>query len=293
MVALFDTASTGIRVIRPENVTEVDQSLERFEGVKVIAGGTDIMVQLRARRYSPSALVDISGIADLDRIDVSPTHVRIGANASMTSISDNDTLVAEFGCLRQAAMTVGSKQIQNMATLVGNIMNASPAADTIPSILLYNGVLNFRSVNGLRSVKLEEALKSRGKVEHHPGEWVESITVDRFDGHGAAYAKLGRTRGVDIAVAGAAVIVVAGDVRVAVSAVDARSRILPNAGRFLRDYLGSEPMQTADLQDVIRHEINPIDDIRASSGYRSYTTAVLIRRAFESARLNMTNVSGV
>jgi len=273
---------------RPGTPEEVSLLLQET-GARLLAGGTDLLVQMRSGEAPPSSLIDLGGLASLAEIRPSPGGgVRIGAMVRLSHLIAHE-LCRPYPALLEAAATVGSVQIRNRATLVGNVCNGSPAADTAPALLVYEATVNIMGPDGRRAIRVEDFWRGPGNTVLKSGEWVESISLPQPPRHGGCYLKLGRTLGTDLAIAGVAMCVTSKDTRVALASVaptPVRARsieaILNTATRELPTGLGA----------AIESAINPIDDLRASARYRRAMTLVLVERAWRTARERLADASG-
>ena len=144
-------------VYKGENVDEVIELLDKYgKDAKIIAGGTDIVIDLRNNRIDPKVLIDISSIEELKTIKDEGEYIEIGAGVSFTQVVENPLFERNLYGLNKACHMVGSPQIRNKGTLGGNIANASPAADSIPPLICLNSTLIFKSIKGIREVNLED-----------------------------------------------------------------------------------------------------------------------------------------
>jgi carbon-monoxide dehydrogenase medium subunit len=219
------------------------------------------------------------------------THVdgrlRVGASVPVGRLAEHPVVRDRFLALRSAAGCVGSLQIQSRATLAGNACNASPAADTAPSLLAYEATFGVRSARGRREVTAKEFWVAPGRTVLEPDEWVEYVELSDAGDHGSAYVKLGRTRGVDLALVGVACVVRDGGVRVACASLSATPRRLPTLESALESTVDGTSLSDADLERAIAADVTPISDVRASARYRLAMAAVCARRAHRSAAESM------
>lgn len=273
---LFEVES--IKLHRPQELAEVAALLDDLgEDARVHAGGTDLMVQMRAGTLKIRHVVDLSRVPDLRHIrELSDGSVRIGAAATMTDVHTNQIVGDRFPGLAEGARHVGSQQIQNRATLVGNVCNASPAADTVPPLHVHEAQVNIASQRGSRSVPIAAFATGPRSTCLKVGEWVTSIDLPESGAGSSAYEKLGRTRGVDLAVVGVACRISRGGARFAFASVaptvtraPLMEAALAEAGEFNRT-----------VSSAVEDDISPIDDIRASALYRRRVAPLLAERAW-------------
>jgi carbon-monoxide dehydrogenase medium subunit len=251
---------------------------------RLLAGGTDLVVQLRQGRDVPRHLVDVGGIDSLVDVEVGPAGVRIPANARIADVVRVLRRNASHEALSEAGLCVGSMQIQNRATIVGNICNASPAADTVPALLVHGAVVEVAGPQPRRE-PLETFLRGPGRTSLGPGEWVSAVQLPPpSPGQGgSAYVKLGRTRGVDLALVGVACRLGADGARLAFASVGPTAVLLDLPGD-----VAAEPPE--ELGDVIATRIHPIDDVRASAAYRAAMAVPLAREAWSAAYARLRSV---
>ena len=272
---------------RPETAEDVSTLLQQHQG-RPIAGATDLLVQIRGDLIHPPSIVDLNALPELDEITpAADGGVVIGATVRLSRLS-SDALCARYPILMEGAATVGSVQVRNRATLVGNVCNGSPAADTAPALLVYDARVSIRSSRGRRELPVEAFWRGPGQTALEPGEWVHSITLPPPDRHGGSYLKLGRTLGMGCAIVGVAAYVSSHEVRigfasVAPTPVRAR-RVESELGRLQGEL---PPRVTQALQDLI----SPITDLRASEEYRRAMTVVLLERTLRIAHARLTHGS--
>lgn len=176
-----------------KSVLEVLSLLDEYKGdSKIIAGGTDIVIELRHDDNYPKALIDISSIKELSEIKEDEGIIEIGASATFTNVVNNTVLGSRLKGLKDAANSVGSPQIRNKGTVGGNIANGSPAADTVPPLLALDGVLVIKSKNNTREVPLEKIFLDKGKVDLKEDELLYSIKFKNLkENEGLGFSKLG------------------------------------------------------------------------------------------------------
>lgn len=266
---------------RPGAPREVDELLARYAAeARVLAGGTDLLVQIRSAARRPAHVVDIADLSAVGGIRLDGAQLRVGAATQLWELEAHPVVRERFAALREGVRCVGSLQIQNRATLVGNLCNASPAADTGPALLVYEAAVSVRSVRGSREVRLVDFWLGPGRTALDPDEWVEHVTLHDPGQHGSAYVKLGRTRGVDLALVGVAAVVTSAGVRLA------GASLAPTVQRLT----GVEELLSADVAAgkdevaaAVAADVSPISDLRASARYRLAMAGVCVRRAHEIA----------
>ncbi|WP_428696382.1 FAD binding domain-containing protein [Stappia sp.] len=271
---------------RPDTV-DVALSLLGGGEARVLAGGTDFFPALGGRR--PSApVVDLGRIAALRGISRQEDGWRIGAMTTWTDIARAD-LPPLFDGLRLAAREVGSIQIQNAGTIAGNLCNASPAADGVPPLLTLDARVELVGPKGTRELPLGDFILGVRKTALAPGEIVTAILVPDWNADRTHFLKLGARRYLVISIAMVAAAVLLdgagriGEARVAVGACSAVARRLAGVEAALRGAEASGPAIRQQVADAAIAELSPIDDVRASAGYRLDAARELVVRAVMAA----------
>ncbi len=238
------------------------------------------MVQMRAGTLKVRHVVDLGRVPDLGQIrQLSDGTVRIGAAVTMSQVRMSWIVGDRFPALAEGARHVGSRQIQNRATLVGNVCNASPAADTVPPLHVHGAQVNVSGPLGSRAVSIAEFATGPRSTCLGAAEWVTSIDLPAAGAGSSTYEKLGRTRGVDIAVVGVACRVSNG------IATFAFASVAPTVTRALltEAALAVTGEWNQVVSSAVQDDISPIDDIRASARYRRRVAPLLAERAWVRA----------
>ena len=271
---------------RPSTLSEALELLQNHGArARVLAGGTDLIVELRNRSIKADLVVDLKGVEELQpRITDSDGTVTITALTSMTELHDHGLMRERFPALVDAAATVGSIQIRNRATLAGNVCHASPAADTAPALLVYDAVAHISSASARRQVGLREFFVGPRRTVLEPDEVVTSITLPpAAEGRAATFARITRRRGVDLATVSLCCMVSEGGrTTFAYGAVGPRPFAVQDDTGVLADPNASD----ADKDGVLRElagRATPISDVRGSRDYRAAMLMVLSRRALRSS----------
>lgn len=173
-----------------KTLEEVLCFLNEYENPKIIAGGTDIIIQMREKKISPEALIDVSAIEEIKQIKEYESFTEIGGAVTFTDIVNSPVFEGNLYGLKEACRQVGSPQIRNRGTIGGNIVNGSPAADSVPPLLCLNSTLVFRSFRGIREVKLEEYYKHKDRIGIRKDEVLTAIRFRKPKGI-LNFAKLG------------------------------------------------------------------------------------------------------
>src|SRR3990172_5235000 len=194
--------------LSPASLRELVAALDETGG-RIVGGGTDVIPKMRRDLFSTSCLVDASHIAELRFIEQTDDEISIGALTTHQEIVDSPLLQAVNPALVAAAASVGCGQTRHRGTLGGNIANASPAADTIPPLLVFDAQVRLLRKDRERMLPLREFLVGPGKTKLEPGELIHSVVFSRLSGAwGAAFQKLGKRNGMAISVVSVAISVV-------------------------------------------------------------------------------------
>ena len=265
--------------VRPRTLREAVEALEA-PGVRILAGGTDVFPALGERGMSGPVL-DVTAVAELRGIEIAPEWIRIGAGATWTEII-RTPLPRAFDALKAAAREVGSVQIQNRATVAGNLCNASPAADGVPPLLALDAEIELASGRGERRVPLASFITGNRKTVREADEIVTAILVPRTIDGPSSFLKMGARRYLVISIAMVAAIVAAdggrvAQARVAVGSCSPVARRLTGLERALRG------VALGEIANVVKAEhldaLSPIDDLRGTAEYRRDAALTLIARA--------------
>lgn len=190
----------NFKFVRPETAEQLFALMKEEPQYSLIAGGTDVMVQLKTQSISPRINIDLGELELLKGIYEKNGWIEIGAGVTFTEIVQSPLINRHAAAIAQAAHAVGSPQIRNRGTIGGNIANASPEADTVTALVALDAVVKICSAQGTRSLLISELLCSVGKTNLLPGE---IITVVRFKNqpHGSktGFIKLGRRKALAIA----------------------------------------------------------------------------------------------
>ena len=273
----------------PTSIGEAVALLRADGDARVLAGGTDLLVQVRGGRPEPTTWVDVKRIPDLRSIEVSDAGLRLGAAVPAAEICENEEIAWRWPGVAEATDLIGSTQIQGRATLGGNLCNGSPAADSVPALIAAGAECAIVGPEGERVVPVESFVTGPGETLLRPGELLVEIRIANPPARSAdAYLRLIPRSEMDIAVAGAAVALTLDSegrcsrARVAIGAVAPTALLLPDAAAALT----GSTLDEASLQragEVASEAASPIDDMRGSADYRRRVVAVLVRRATASA----------
>jgi CO/xanthine dehydrogenase FAD-binding subunit len=271
----------------------IEEALSLLEGADeswhVLSGGTNLVVELRDRKKHPEAVLDISYIDSLRYIREEDGKIRIGARASVEDLLRSSLIREKAGVLYECAQNFAGPPIRNRATVVGNVVDASPAADCVPPLLALDAVAVLRSSKDERRVSLSEFATGVRETVRRPDELVTELEFEPVDsGSGYGYYKLGRRKAMAISVVSAAVVLRMdnGSCRQAAISLGAVSAVPLRVGaaEALLSGQGAPDAETvAECGRLASAASSPIDDIRASAEYRRLMCEVLTRRLLNRA----------
>ncbi len=270
--------------LQPGNLSEALAAL-RQPGAVVLAGGTDFYPALGDRTFD-GTVVDISGVGGLGDIRDNAGEIVLGATATWSAIAQAK-LPRGFQALRQAALQVGSLQIQNRGTIAGNLCNASPAADGVPPLLVLDAEVVLESTAGTRRLPLAAFVLGYRKTGRASDEMLTAVVVpERMQPAASAFRKLGARQYLVISISMVAAALLADsagrivEARVAVGACSARAVRLAGVEAKLLGSRAEAGFSECLSQDDLG-ELSPIDDVRATAEYRWHAALSLVRDAVE------------
>jgi len=273
---------------RPATLAEATElALRLGPGARFLAGGTDLVIQIRRGRIAPAHLIDIGRLPGLDRIEIGARECALGALATYRAIERHPALAGELAALAQAAGVVGGHQVRNVATVGGNIVNASPAADFVPALLALDAKLDLIGPgDATRTVALRDFVTGPGRTEAAPGEILTTVRFERPPAHSAtAFLKEGRRKAMEISVVCvAACVTIDAAAGTFVGARIAVGAAAPRAFRATRAEasLAGRPATAETFRaagTLAAADASPISDVRASADYRRHLVSVLVERA--------------
>jgi aerobic carbon-monoxide dehydrogenase medium subunit len=252
---------------------------------RVLAGGTDLLVQMKTDLIEPELLVDIKGIAELCQIKEEGGGFRIGAAVSGAELKEHPRLKSVWPGIVEAANLIGSTQIQGRASMGGNLCNGSPAADSVPALIAASAKASVVGPKGRRDVPVEDIMIGPRRLSLAKGEIVASFLLPSKNPRtGDAYLRFIPRTEMDIAVVGCGVCLtldargVCSAARVSLGAVAARPLLVaPAAAALIGSRLEDAAMQRLDA--AAGAACQPIDDKRGTKEYRIKVAGVLARRA--------------
>jgi carbon-monoxide dehydrogenase medium subunit len=270
---------------RPDTLDQAVQLLAEHGGdVQVLAGGTDLVAWLRDEAVAPDLLVDIKRIDGLRDITDEGDSLVIGSLVTFADLIKSDPVRSRLPMISEMAATVASTGIRNRATLVGNICSAVPSCDAGPPLLVYGATVHTFGPAGHRQVAIDDWFLGPRRTAITTGEIVTKVAVPiPPGGHGAAYVRLSRYEGEDLAQASVAILAPADHrFRIAFGAVAAT----PVRARSIESLLEGKaltPDLVAEAVALVPEEISPITDMRASKEFRMRMSEVMLRRGLTAA----------
>ena len=279
-----------MRYEAPETLDAAVQLLSSEAGLaKVLAGGTDLLVQLRTDLIEPDLVVDIKGIGELRAITEEAGGYRVGAAVTGAEMEEHPTLKNDWPGVVEGTNLIGSTQIQGRATMGGNLCNGSPAADSVPGLIAAGAVATVVGPNGKRDVPVEDVMIGPRKLSISKDEFVVSFLLPKRNPNSAdAYLRFIPRTEMDIAVVGAGVNLEtdgAGKItaaRVALGAVAPTPLLVgPAADAIIGTSLDKAALDALDA--AAQAACNPINDKRGTIEYRTKVAGVIARRTAEIA----------
>ncbi len=270
---------------KPTSINDTVELLAQYgEKAKILAGGTDLTVQIKEDVIAPDLVIDIKGIPELKELKFADNKLFIGANVSFAKLIKSDVVKENFRLLWEASETVASVGVRNIATVAGNICSAVPSLDSAPALLAYDAEIQVKSKSGERTIAIKDWFLGVKKTAIKADELLTRITLTLPEGKSAScYKKLGRYSGEDLAQAGLGVVALENNnYRIAFCAVAPT----PNRATKTEEFLAGKELTEEvikEAQSIIATEISPITDIRASKEYRTHMIKVMLERALKEA----------
>ena len=284
---------TAFAYAAPTSVSDVltllDDHSRSGEPTQILAGGTDVMVQMRSVNREPRTIIDIKRLEETNRLEVGAEDIYIGSAIPSAQMQEHAELKALYPGLLEAADLIGSTQVQGRATVCGNLCNASPAGDSIPALIAAGAVCDIATASGSRELAAEDFVTGVGQNALAAGEFLLGVKLRRPQASTKdAYLRFTPRTEMDIAVAGVGVSVSLDGAecvaaRVAIGAVAKTALLVGEAAEAL---IGTV-LDDASLQqagEACQAAAQPISDKRGSAAYRRKVVGVLCRRALAVAR---------
>ncbi len=279
---------------RPATLSDAFAMKAATPNSRFIAGGTDLLVAMkRSKVPPPDALISLRNIEDLAGIEVGD-RIRIGSGVPLSDVEQHPIIAQYFPTLIASIGVLGSRQIRNVATLGGNLCNASPAADTAPPLLVHDALVELRSESQQREIPIERFFRGPGRCAVEDGEVLTAILLERpatsTDAR-SLFLRKGRVK-MDLAVVSIAVLVelqngVCRKARIAAGAVAPTPLRLREVETILEGTQLTDDI-LIEAQEAAMTSVSPITDLRSTAEYRRDLIGVYVRRAVEQLRVGGT-----
>ena len=262
----------------PATRAELFELLTRYQGkAKVLAGGTDLLVNIRNGVMAPEIIIDLKKVDAYNGVSFNDAGtLHIGPTVTINEAMRDPFISAHFPLLQECGHDLASYQVRNRATVTGNVVNASPCSDMAPALLCLGAYALIASARGERTVPFNEFFTGVKKTVLAPDEVLEGISIpSSSSGAKGKYKKLKRINGHDLGIIGVAVVLVGGKINIAVSSA-APTPVMVSG---LPMDISSEDAQ----REVVRI-ISPISDVRCTREYREFMVGVFVRRLLGEVR---------
>lgn len=279
------------RYASPDSIEELLAMLVDQHGlVKLLAGGTDLIVQMRSGVVTPELVIDVKQVPELNSLSLSEGGLTIGAAVSCRALYEQTQVAGLYPALIDSASLIGGIQNQGRASIGGNLCNASPSADSIPALIVLGAVAVIRSMEGGRELPVEDFCTGPGTNILARDEVLVSLNLPAGqENSGACFLRFTPRMEMDIAIANAAASVVLSadgrhftSVRIAIGAVGPTPILVQEAAAALQD----QPVSNTSVEaaaKIARHAASPINDMRGNIAQRKHLVQVLVFRALTRA----------
>tara|TARA_B110000438_G_scaffold283920_1_gene312449 strand:+ start:389 stop:1255 length:867 start_codon:yes stop_codon:yes gene_type:complete len=274
----------------PSTVKEAVEILTKHgEKARPMAGGTDLLVQIRGGKFDLDMVVDIKKIPELTKVTNNNEGLVIGSAVACHQLYDDDEISKNYPGLIDAATLIGGIQIQSRSGFGGNLCNATPSADGIGPLIVHSAVANIQGESGTRSIPVEEFCTGPGRNALGKGEMLVSLSLpNKGNGFGAAYERFIPRNEMDIAVAAVASSIIVGEdgkiteARIALASVGPTPILAKKASDFL---IGKEANEASfkEAAAIARTECSPIEDMRGTIEQRQHLVEVITLRTLNKS----------
>jgi CO/xanthine dehydrogenase FAD-binding subunit len=272
-----------IQLLHAADLSEVLDTLSRYGSrAAVLCGGTDLVVKMKRGVETPEVVINCREVSDVRGIEARADTVQIGAATALETVAGHPLVERDFPVLSAALRSIAGPAIRSMGTLGGNVMNASPAADSVVALLAYRARFHLRSQAGERVVPASEFFVGPGRTVRRPDELLTAVVLDRRGagvkrrGH---FQKVGRVAG-DIAKVNVAVVAeregAAPRWYVALGAVAPTAVRLPAVEALLNRVARLNAALLSDIRQAVAEAIHPIDDVRSTAWYRRRVAGITV-----------------
>lgn len=282
----------SFKLINPGSKEELLKELaQKGSAGKAVAGGTDLLPAYRKEKIPvPEYMINLKSITELAVIEKAGSMINVGALATHAEVYESPVIRESGFALGESCDKVASTQIRNLATIGGNIANASPAADSVPAMLVFGAHIHLCSAKGQRELKLEEFFIGPGQTVLAEGEIIEKISFPAHGaGEGSAFVKLGKRKAVTLSIVSAAAYVklssnltLIEEARVAMGSVAPTPLRLKSAEALLKG-VNPKAIDWQAFNEAVQNEVRPISDVRSSAEYRLEVSGVIAGRALKNA----------
>ncbi|HHF08225.1 MAG: xanthine dehydrogenase family protein subunit M [Thermotogae bacterium] len=269
----------GFDVFLPESEDELMTLLMR-ENAKIMAGGTDLLVRIRAGRINPDKIISLSKIQGMNEITDVGDRIRVGCRVTHSMALNSNVLKEHSPIMLMALKEIGSPQIRNRGTIVGNVVNASPAGDSLIPLYLSNAKVVIHGPKGERKLPIEEFIKGPGKTALSMGEFVRAVEFEKSGSWHPLFYKVGQRTAMAIAIASLGLLIKGDNLRIAFGSVAPTVVRAYKAERYFKRSNGIITVMDEFMERCLEY-VSPIDDIRASAWYRKEVIKNLLKSAFD------------
>jgi carbon-monoxide dehydrogenase medium subunit len=265
---------------RPKNIIDAAKALA-LDGAFSLAGGTDILVNIRNGKLDPTLLVDLKGLKELYGIEDQGENIRLGPLTTMNQVVESP-LLSQFTALQEGAKVLGCHGIRNRATIGGNICNASPSGDGLIPLLIFDPILVIKGLNGERKLSIGDFYKEKGKTALTKGEILTDVLIPKRENCKSIYKRKTRVKGMDLSSIGLGISLTpvgkeTYDVRLAFGAVASKPTRMKEAEKILSSKaLSSELIDQAS--EAVNNVISPREEsLRGTPQYKRAMVKVLLK----------------
>lgn len=269
--------------IKPENLKELLDAIDAHPDYLILAGGTDICVLLNSNQIDPDGIISIWGINELRGIKEEKNHISIGALTTHTEIANHPAIKKHLPALIMSCKQIGARQIQNRGTIGGNIINASPAGDTLPVLLAAEAIIGVQSRNSKKEIPFEKLYTGYRQTSLKDNEIITSIKIPKFSkNYKSHFIKIGTRKAQSISkVMGGLVTQInngkINEIKIALGCVGPTPLRLKKTEKFLYGKkLNEKNIREAAL--IASKEVTPITDIRSTEKYRKHISGIIVKR---------------
>ena len=274
--------------LAPKTLDEALDLLEKYKdkNIKILAGGTDLLVKMKTINLKVNYLMNVKNISELNFINTNQGII-IGAVTPLSHIAREEEVKVKYTALYEGIKAMAAPSIKNMGTIAGNICNASPAADTVPPLIIYGAELKLQSKRGVRTVLLEDFITGVGKTIIEPDELITQINIPKINKNtGSAFLKKSRVKA-DLSKINLAVYLeregnVCKDCKIVFGSVAIKALRAEKTEELLKGQIINSELINKVAEEV-SSEIKPIDDIRSTAEYRIAMSKQMLKDGLELA----------